>query len=211
MDGDTNRVADCLSRYYENDGLDDHHPDHDFVSADAKLDPDGVLIPVKRYTEMRTAATRRSTCLAEKAEQRVLDSDEMNNQVDDTVADPDSDDDPPAFTSGADRQSLHISVERDINLTRLVRAHYHKDPFFMKVLHHLEAHLHFGIKDRLIWTKNQMGRDVVCIPRNAFIRGRRLIEVILNQAHTTIGHFSQSSTSHYVRRFYLWPSMGADI
>ena len=49
-----NRVADCLSWYYENDGPDDHHPDHDFVLADAKLDPDGELIPIKRYAEMRT-------------------------------------------------------------------------------------------------------------------------------------------------------------
>ena len=171
MDGDTNCMADCLSRYYENDDPDDHHPDHDFVSADEKLDPDGELIPVKRYAEMRTAATSRSTRLDEKAKQRVLDSDRMNQQVDDTVADPDSDDDPPAFTSGADGQSLHVSIERDINLARLVRAHYHKDPLFMKVLHHPEAHLRFGIKDRLIWTKNQMGRDIVCIPRKAFIWG----------------------------------------
>ena len=118
-----NRVADCLSQYYENDGLDDHHPDHDFVSADTKLNPDGELIPVKRYAEMHTAATRRSTRLAEKAEQRVLDSDQMNQQVDDIVADPDSDDDPPAFTSGADGQSLCVSVERDINLAWLVRTH----------------------------------------------------------------------------------------
>ena len=113
MDGDTNRVADCLSRYYENDGPDDYHPDHDFVSADVKLDPDGELIPVKRYAEMRTAATRRSIRLAEKIEQRVLDSDQMNNQVDNAVADPDSDDNPPAFTSGVDGQSLHVSIERD--------------------------------------------------------------------------------------------------
>ena len=96
----------------------------------------------------------------------------MNNQVDDAVADLDSDDDPPAFTSGADGQSLRVSIERDINLAWLVRAHYHKDPLFMEVLHHLEAHPCFGIKDRLIWTKNQMGRDVVCVPRKAFIWGR---------------------------------------
>ena len=69
MDGDTNCVADCLSQYYENDGPDDHHLDHDFVSADVKLDPDGELIPVKRYAEMHTTATRRLTRLAEKAEQ----------------------------------------------------------------------------------------------------------------------------------------------
>ena len=81
----------------------------------------------------------------------------------------------------------------------------------MKVLHHPEAHPCFGIKDRLIWKKNQMGRDIVCIPRKAFIWGRRLVEVILDQAHTTIGHFGQLSTSRYVWRFYWWPSMGADI
>ena len=69
VDGDTNRVADCLSRYYENDSPDDFHLDHDFMSANAKLDPDGELIPLQQYADMCTAATRWSTCLAEKAEQ----------------------------------------------------------------------------------------------------------------------------------------------
>ena len=160
---------------------------------------------------MCTAATRRSTCLAEKAEQWMLNSDQMNNQIDNSVTDPDSDYNAPAFTSGADRQSLCVCVERDFNLTWLVRAHYHRDPLFMKILHHLEAHPPFRIRDWLIWTKNQMGRDVVCVPQKAFIWGRRLIEVILDQAHTTIGHFGQLSTSCYVWRFYWWPSMGADI
>ena len=58
-----NHVADCLSRYYKSDGPDDQHPDHDFMSADAKLNPNGELIPVQRYAEMCTAAARRSTCL----------------------------------------------------------------------------------------------------------------------------------------------------
>ena len=117
VDGDTNQVADCMSWYYESDSLDDHHPDHDFMSADTKLDPDRELIPVQQYAEMRTTATRRSIHLAKKAKQQVLDSDQMNNQVDDAVADPDSDDDPPAFMSRVDRQSLRICIERDINLT----------------------------------------------------------------------------------------------
>ena len=81
----------------------------------------------------------------------------------------------------------------------------------MKILHHPEAHPCFGIRNWLIWTKNQMGRDVVCIPPKAFIQGRQLIKVILDQAHTTIGHFGQLSTSCYVWRYYWWPSMGANI
>ena len=105
-------MADCPSWYYESDGPDDHHPDHNFVSADAKLDPDKELVPVQQCAEMCTTATRQSTCLAEKAEQRMLDSYQMNNQADDFVANPDSDYDPPAFMSGVDGQSLCICIER---------------------------------------------------------------------------------------------------
>ena len=47
VDGTDNHVADCLSCYYEADGPEDHHPDHDFVSANTKLDPDGELLPVQ--------------------------------------------------------------------------------------------------------------------------------------------------------------------
>ena len=69
---------------------------------------------------MCTTATRWLTRLAEKAEQQVLNSDQMNNQVDDAVANLDSDDDPPAFMSGADGQSLCECIERDFNLARLM-------------------------------------------------------------------------------------------
>ena len=120
MDGDTNRVADCLSHYYKNDSSDDHHPDHDFVSTDTKLDPDGELVPVQRYADMRTAATRRSTCLVEKAEQRVLESDQMNEGAVNQVDNPDTDPDPLAFTSGADAEPLCVRIERDVNLAHLV-------------------------------------------------------------------------------------------
>ena len=44
-----NWVADCLSCYYETDGLEDKHPDHEFVPTDTWLDLDGELLPVWRY------------------------------------------------------------------------------------------------------------------------------------------------------------------
>ena len=56
--GTTNRVADCLSHYYEMNGPGDKHPDHEFVSTDAWLNPDGELLPVRRYIEVRAAAAR---------------------------------------------------------------------------------------------------------------------------------------------------------
>ena len=55
-----NKVADCLSHYYENDMSEDNHSENTYVNADIRLDPDGELLPTDRYTELRAAATRRS-------------------------------------------------------------------------------------------------------------------------------------------------------
>ena len=37
--GESNKVADCLSRYYENDRFDEIHKSHVYVSANVRLDP----------------------------------------------------------------------------------------------------------------------------------------------------------------------------
>ena len=80
----------------------------------------------------------------------------------------------------------------------------------MKVLAHPEAHPCLGIKDSLIWTKNQK-KDVVCLPQKAFLWRRRLVEVIINHAHTTIGHFGQLCTSRYICCYYWWLTMATNI
>ena len=64
MDGVTNRVADCLSHYYKMDGPGDQHPDHEFMSGDMQLDPDGDLLPIQWYHELHTAVARQSHRLA---------------------------------------------------------------------------------------------------------------------------------------------------
>jgi len=65
-----------------------------------------------------------------------------------------SDDMPLAIESGADGESLCTHIEKDIDLARIVCKHYCEDSVFVKVLSHLEAYPHFGIKDSFIWTKN---------------------------------------------------------
>jgi Integrase zinc binding domain len=49
------------------------------------------------------------------------------------------------------------------------------------------------------------------MPRNVFHGGRRMIEIIIDHAHQTVGHYSQLKTSNYIRRAYWWPSMATDI
>src|SRR6266481_7431189 len=101
---------------------------------------------------------------------------------------------------------VQTNVERNFDLACIVHKHYHEDTVFAKALECLTAHPHFRIQDKLIWTKNQMGRDVVCILWKAFLRGRRLVKIIIDHTHTTIGHFMQFHTSRYIQRYYWWPS-----
>ena len=65
IDGMDNKVADCLSRYYENNMSEDNHSENTYVNADIKLDPDGELLPTDCYMELHAAATRCSKRLAE--------------------------------------------------------------------------------------------------------------------------------------------------
>ena len=184
------------------------------MCADTKLDPDGELLPIQRYVKLRSAVARWSRHQAEQTEQRVLDSVQLvqlNAESSPIPVVPDDDDSPLAMRAGADGQSLHTHIERQVDLTCIVRKHYHEDPVFAKILVHPDTHQRFGVHDGLIWTKNQMGRDIVCLPWKAFLRGRRLVKIIIDQAHTMIGHFGQSAPSCYIWRYYWWPSMGTDI
>jgi Integrase zinc binding domain len=38
-----------------------------------------------------------------------------------------------------------------------------------------------------------------------------MIEIIIDHAHQTVGHYSQLKTSNYIRRAYWWPSMATNI
>jgi hypothetical protein len=49
--GETNLVADALSRYYENDQWDESHDEAQYVNADARLDPEGEDLPWDRFEE----------------------------------------------------------------------------------------------------------------------------------------------------------------
>ncbi|TFK59233.1 hypothetical protein BDN72DRAFT_732909, partial [Pluteus cervinus] len=50
--GEYNKVADCLSRYYESDSPGEHHSVHEYVNADRRMDPDGDDLPIHRVEEI---------------------------------------------------------------------------------------------------------------------------------------------------------------
>ena len=98
-----------------------------------------------------------------------------------------------------------------MDLRAIVKNAYHKDMICAKTIAQPDAYPMFGIREGLIWTKNQLKRDVICIPWDTFQRERRLIKIIINHAHQTIGHYGQWKTLNYIRWSYWWPQMATDI
>ena len=80
---------------------------------------------------------------------------------------------------------------------------YWQDKKYSKILENPKAHMKFGIKQGLIFTKNNLSRDVICISPKAIHKGKWLIEIIIDHAHNIIGHFGQFKTAQYIRR-YFW-------
>jgi hypothetical protein len=72
-------VADCLSRYYENDNESDIYEPHEYVHADICIDPTGEDLPIPQYHEiaekvieiraLHDGEIRRSKCLQERCEE----------------------------------------------------------------------------------------------------------------------------------------------
>jgi uncharacterized OsmC-like protein len=47
--GELNKVANCLSQYYENDNESDVYEPHEYVRVDIHIDPTGEDLPIPRY------------------------------------------------------------------------------------------------------------------------------------------------------------------
>ena len=109
------------------------------------------------------------------------------------------------------QKSLQTHIEEMIDLQAIVKNTYHKDTIFAKIITKPDPHPRFGIWEGLIWTKNQLKCDVICIPRDTFQRGRRLIKIIINHAHQVIGHYGQWKTSNYIWQSYWWLHMAINI
>ena len=105
------------------------------------------------------------------------------------------------MTSGNDKISLLVKVEQTFNLTSTVKKAYQTDKLYPKILENPKVHALFRGKDSLVFIKNLLRRDVLCIPHEAFQKGRQVIEIIINHAHTIIGHFNQFKTTQYIRRY----------
>jgi hypothetical protein len=92
-----------------------------------------------------------------------------------------------------------------------VKSGYKNDPIFSKVLKNPGHYLNFRVFKGIIYTKNHLGNECLCIPRALYKGKHSLPKVTINHAHDTLGHLGSQKTLEYARRWFWWPRMGCDI
>ncbi len=210
--GETNKVADSLSRYYASEPPDTTHPNYDMVSADARLDPEGEFL-----TERRIAELRMSRVISDVTEPRRIEAAEMNKYRSTTarteaVSTDADEEDPLAVQSKAKGQAgdLRKRVEAVYDLLKIVKQGYEHDAIGKKIIANPTHHERFRVRDGIIEHLDNRQNWVLYIPEVTHSR-KRLAQAILDHAHTALGHMGTVRTSEYIRRWFWWPKMSRDI
>ena len=67
-----------------------------------------------------------------------------------------SDEDTIVYTSGSNGKPLLTSIEMEFDLNQKTRKFYQQDKIYSKILENPKAHAKFGVKEGLIFTKNNL-------------------------------------------------------
>ena len=156
--GETNKVADALSRYFESDTWEDATPPEEFVNADVRLDPEFDDIPWDREEEIKNAISGRHnrkvtpnehlSALKESVEERDLLAAELaaNAEPDPEPTATSDEEDPTVFHSREQGPPLRTNVEGNNSFLNDVIESYSTDAFFKHVLAKLSEHSRFFLK-----------------------------------------------------------------
>ena len=83
-----------------------------------------------------------------------------------------SDEDTMVYTAGSNGKPLLASIEKEFNLNQVIREFYRQDKIYSKILENPKAHAKFGVKEGLIFTKDNLSQDVICISPKAIHKGK---------------------------------------
>ena len=183
IEGPHNKVADTLSRYYQNDTWYDTHVSSEYVTAHIHLDKDLDNIPLvcreeilKNTIEVHALKVvdmleqRRSTRLLDKREARDLEAAHITagmhaNSPDNEIVVDDPSNDPTVMEPRARNQDLHKLVfDNHSELLKAVRDGYKQDPLYSKILDDPDSYKAFKVKDKLLWVHNHIRERVLCVP-----------------------------------------------
>jgi Integrase zinc binding domain len=114
-----------------------------------------------------------------------------------------TEEDPTVFESRARGEHLVAKLTANDSFVADIRSGYDHDLLFAKVLKRPDQHAAFMIRDQLIWSRNRVREQVLCVPSTKMGR-QSLHGIIIDQAHMIVGHFGPQCTTDYIRRWYWW-------
>lgn len=177
--GTANTVADALSRRYASDTEDDHRGDHEYVSIDVRLDPEGEDspgIPVMGGRIRRPPV--KIPELRETEELRATQSRKLN------VHTPSGYEGQKIPLKAVDK--LQLPLRRDLaplvettELMTTIRGALKNDKFFGRICADITAHWDFEWRDEILYHKPW---NVLGIPEVLFKR-RKVAEIIIDLGH----------------------------
>lgn len=91
-----------------------------------------------------------------------------------------------------------------------IRNGYSEDNLFSKIQDQPLHFPNFCWEKSLLYFYREGSLPVLCIPRSLH-RNRRLTEIILSQAHETLGHAGTERTLKYIQRSYWWSTLSKDV
>ncbi len=206
--GESNKVADSLSRYYASEPFDQEHPPYDMVSADVRLDPEGEYLPERRIAELRMSRVISDVREARRDESRVMNAHKSTQQ--ESGNENETEDDPRIVDSQARDPNLRSRVAGEFDLKRILQQGYKDDTVCKKIIENPTHHERFRLRDGLVEHLDNRDRWVLCVPEAKHGR-KRIAQLILEHAHTAMGHMGTKKTNEYVRRWFWWPQMTRDI
>ena len=101
-------------------------------------------------------------------------------------------------------------IEKPTDFLDKVKKGYTKDVLFSKMVKEAERYSTFQYRDGLLYTNNQGGHEVLCIPR-VVTKDYSLTAIVIEQAHTILGHFNAQKTLDYIHRWYWWPCISPEV
>ena len=67
-----------------------------------------------------------------------------------------ADEDTIIYTAGSNGKPLLASIEKESNLNQIIRKFYQQDKTYSKILENPKVHAKFGVKEGLIFMKNNL-------------------------------------------------------
>jgi hypothetical protein len=160
-------VADCLSHYYKSDTLEDQHLESSYVKADIWLDPDEDDLTAGRKEKLRAQRVRKPKGASLPRDEEAQALDEAAPEETGAEIEKDDEEDPSIEESviPEDAPVLQPLVEGSERFLEDVHAGYTQDVLYSKILSDPGAYSAFSQREGLLYSKNSLGNEVLCIPR----------------------------------------------